>query len=77
MKRMTSRLLGEQTELDASDGVRGNYKYEIKLTGSVAHTDTRESGQSAVSCAATAIDRLESIEQVDDDYLGKTDQTVS
>jgi len=63
--------------LDASDGARGNYKYEIKLTGSVAHTDARESGQSAVSCAATAIDRLESIEQVDDDYLGKTDQTVS
>ncbi len=70
-------IVGEPTGLDVCDGARGNYKYEVELTGSAAHTGTRESGQSAVSCASKAIARIESIEQIDNNYLGTTDQTVS
>ncbi len=68
---------GEPTGLNVCDGARGNFKYEVELMGSAAHTGTRERGQSAISCAVEAVSRLESMEQIEDDYLGKTDQTVS
>jgi acetylornithine deacetylase len=68
---------GEPTGLDVCDAARGSLKYVVELSGSAAHAGTRESGRSAVSCAAEAVGRLESMEPMTDDYLGRSSLTVS
>ncbi|WP_251329729.1 M20/M25/M40 family metallo-hydrolase [Haloplanus pelagicus] len=68
---------GEPTGLDVCNAARGSLKYIAEFSGSAAHAGTRESGQSAVSCAAEAVRRLESMDQMEDEYLGRTSQTVS
>lgn len=68
---------GEPTGLDVCDAARGSLKYIVELSGSAAHAGTRESGRSAVSCAAQAVQRLESMDQMNHPYLGESSQTVS
>ena len=68
---------GEPTGLDVCNAARGSLKYVVELSGNAAHAGTRDSGRSAVSCAAEAVKRLESMEQMEDDYLGQSSQTVS
>jgi acetylornithine deacetylase len=68
---------GEPTGLDVCDAARGSLKYIVELSGSAAHAGTRDSGRSAVSCAAEAVQRLESMDQMTHEYLGTTSQTVS
>jgi acetylornithine deacetylase len=68
---------GEPTGLDVCDAARGSLKYVVELSGSAAHAGTRDSGRSAVSCAAEAVQRLESMDQMHDEYLGQSSQTVS
>jgi acetylornithine deacetylase len=68
---------GEPTGLDVCDAARGSLKYVVEFSGSAAHAGTRESGRSAVSCAPEAVGRLESMEPMTDDYLGRSSQTVS
>lgn len=68
---------GEPTGLDVCNAARGSLKYVVGVHGEAAHAGTSESGQSAVSCAAETIQRIESMDQVTHDYLGTTDQTIS
>lgn len=68
---------GEPTGFDVCDAARGSLKYIVELTGSAAHAGTRDSGRSAVSCAAEAVKRLESMDQQEHEYLGESSQTVS
>jgi len=68
---------GEPTGLDVCDAARGSFKYVVELSGNAAHAGTRDSGRSAVSCAAEAVTRLESMEQMEHPYLGESSQTVS
>lgn len=68
---------GEPTGLDVCNAARGSLKYVVELEGSAAHAGTKDSGRSAVSCAADAVGRLERMNPLSDDYLGSTSQTVS
>jgi acetylornithine deacetylase len=68
---------GEPTGLDVCDAARGSLKYVVEVTGEAAHAGTSASGQSAVSCAAEMIRRVEQMDQLTHEYLGTTDQTIS
>jgi len=70
-------VVGEPTGLDVCDAARGSLKYVIELAGTAAHAGTPEGGADAVSAAAAAIRRIESMEGHEHDYLGETSETVS
>ncbi len=75
--RFDMAINGEPTGLDVCNAARGSLKYIVDFEGVGAHAGTSESGRSAVSCAAEAVRRLEDMEQLEHEYLGTSNQTVS
>lgn len=76
-ERFDMAINGEPTGLDVCNAARGSLKYIVEFEGVGAHAGTSESGRSAISCAAEGIRRLEEMEQIEHEYLGTSDQTVS
>ena len=69
-------VVGEPTSLDICTAAKGRFEATVELRGESAHA-AGEGGTSAVSCAAEAVRRLESLEPSYDDLLGGSRLTVT
>jgi len=68
-------IVGEPTGLDICPSARGHYDLLIELYGEAAHGATPESGTNTTVCAAEAINRITSLEHLEDDILGANNFT--
>lgn len=69
-------VVGEPTGLDICTAARGRYEVEVDFRGESAHAASG-TGINAVSCAAEAVQRLESMENMTDPVLGESTLTVT
>jgi acetylornithine deacetylase len=69
-------VVGEPTSLDVCTAAKGRFEATVKLRGESAHAASG-GGRNAVSCAAEAVRRLESLEPSRDELLGESRLTVT
>lgn len=69
-------VVGEPTNLDLCTAAKGRFEATVEFEGESAHAASG-SGRNAVSCAADAVRRLESVEPSCDELLGESRLTVT
>ncbi|MFP4175524.1 MAG: M20/M25/M40 family metallo-hydrolase, partial [Halobacteriales archaeon] len=69
-------VVGEPTSLDICTAAKGRFEATVEFVGESAHAASGD-GTSAVSCAADATRRLESVEPSHDELLGESRLTVT
>jgi len=69
-------VVGEPTSLDICTAAKGRFEATVRFVGESAHAAS-DGGTSAVSCAAEAVRRLESVEPGRDELLGASRLTVT
>lgn len=65
-------IIGEPTSLDVCPGARGHFDIVVEFEGESAHGSRPDSGINAISCAAEAIQHLDSLEQKHHEFLGES-----
>jgi acetylornithine deacetylase len=69
-------VVGEPTSLDICTAAKGRFEATVRFVGESAHAASG-GGRNAVSCAAEAVRRLESVEAAHDELLGESRLTVT
>lgn len=69
-------VVGEPTSLDVCTAAKGRFEATVEFVGESAHAASG-GGNSAVSCGAEAVRRLEEIKPDSDELLGKSRLTVT